>query len=658
MSHIKKLTDAIARVRPKAKAFDPNAHIEAQQVAFKTATAVEAKASKDKKEPKAKRFAFKIKLTLSGFLTLTVLTAVILPSAMAGFYAFQAQYRKALKDTWAIIFLEGENTGQRIAETLRRFDRDLDAGDGSGTKTPDFVFAVEKDQTTRALYGRGSLKTFTAKDLGLKSLIFKAPRNVIVTGGKTYLVKPADRKEVMALVHKEVPTGVYLVGWRMDFRKLMPDPALKTVSETTTYVSTTGGQLIYTNVPDLSALTLNDRPLVQKFIATNLSIGEIEFAGASGAGYYGFYYEVPGTNLTLFIETAKAQALRAMTEFAKKYALVMFFVTLGIGLILQFPLRRVTVPINELVYLSKEVARGNFAVKATSKGFGEVQALSSSFSTMAANLVQRENSIRNLMLEQQEKVRMERELSVAKSVQDNLLPNDPLPDASGLVLAAAYVPAAQVAGDWFTYDYNAATGETIVVIVDVSGHDMAASMFTAIIAGLFFEVRESHPERFPVIDFAMKAGRRIEGFGRGQWHATMQIARYVRGESKIELTNCGHTFPMVFSVTKVTERQSKVFRMPSTPVGQGRVFEGITKDVPFHVGDTLLMYTDGVTETREVGGRIYGQKRLFKIGSANAGRSVKQLVQLIHRDCLKFRGTLPTQDDLCLVALRIKDVDA
>jgi sigma-B regulation protein RsbU (phosphoserine phosphatase) len=307
------------------------------------------------------------------------------------------------------------------------------------------------------------------------------------------------------------------------------------------------------------------------------------------------------------------------------------------------------------VALSKEVAKGNFNVKTQAKGFGEVGTLSTSFSTMAVQLVHRENSIRQLMLEQQEKVRMERELSVAKSVQDNLLPKNPLPEDAGLALAAAYVPAAQVAGDWFTYDFDPRTGETVVVIVDVSGHDMAASMFTAIIAGIFYEVRETHPEKFPVEGFAVKAGRRISGFGGGQWHATMQIARFVKGEATIELTNCGHTFPMILSATKTTGRESKLVRLPSSPIGTSSAYQGITKTVPFLPGDTLLMYTDGVTETREPSGKVYGQKRLFKVGAASAARSVKQIVHLIHRDCLKFRGSLPTQDDLCLVALRVRD---
>jgi serine phosphatase RsbU (regulator of sigma subunit) len=224
-------------------------------------------------------------------------------------------------------------------------------------------------------------------------------------------------------------------------------------------------------------------------------------------------------------------------------------------------------------------------------------------------------------------------------------------------LAAAYVPAAQVAGDWFTYDYNETTGETIVVVVDVSGHDMASSMFTAIIAGLFYEVRESFPQRFPVEDFAIKAGRRIRGFGREQWHATMQIVRFVKGERKVEITNCGHTFPMTFGA-KDSGRDSKLIRLPSSPIGLGKAFDGVTKVIPLEPGDTLLLYTDGVTETRQPGGKVYGQKRLFKVGGANAGRSTKQLIHLIHRDCLKFRGSLPTQDDLCLVAIRLKEQDA
>jgi serine phosphatase RsbU (regulator of sigma subunit) len=416
------------------------------------------------------------------------------------------------------------------------------------------------------------------------------------------------------------------------------------------YLVNRGAQLLHTTDPGISERAVASRPLVQKYLHGQLGRGELEFEDGQGDAYYGFFFEIPATNVVLFRETSKANALAAVFQLAKRFSLVLALVLVVCVLLLQLPLRHITKPINELVVVANEVSKGNFDIKLKPQGFGELVTLTSGFAAMAANLVHRDRAIQTLMLEQAAKTRMERELAVAKGLQDNFFPRSMLTFDSGLVLTAAYYPAAQVAGDWFTYDYSPLSQETVIVIADVSGHDMAASMFTAILAGLFYEVRANSLGRFPMEEFGRKAGRLVRHFGTGKWHATLQVVSFLKDGAELEIMNCGHTFPLLIAAPD-SDRRSHPVRLPSSPVGLDSGFTAAIRKVPFAEGDVLLLYTDGVTETRRPDGRPFGEKRLFKTAVAGAGRSAFDLNNSVHQECERYRGHTANADDLCLIAL-------
>jgi phosphoserine phosphatase RsbU/P len=82
-----------------------------------------------------------------------------------------------------------------------------------------------------------------------------------------------------------------------------------------------------------------------------------------------------------------------------------------------------------------------------------------------------------------------------------------------------------------------------------------------------------------------------------------------------------------------------------------RPYEEIT--IPFKVGDTLLLYTDGITEARNQSGEMYGLERLRK-AIQKAPENVEALGKAVLTDVRRFAGDRPQNDDLTLVCFRCK----
>lgn len=590
------------------------------------------------------------KFSLRGYVTTMVVASVLLAATFAGYSAFSFQYEKSLKDAWAIMYLEGERLANSLSQELNRhpFKPGLNAEAAAvkSFRTPDAVMVWTDDKAAKSI--TGDLPPFTARDMGYRTIKFSESVTVLKIDGKVYVARRIPLSLVKKTAPKAMPQLRYIGLWKFSLDKWAESRGIDRFAENGLYIVTSGGTLLASLDPKVNQQSLRERALVNAFLSSQLSTADLSFNNSEGVASYGFFAEVDSTNLVLFRENTKTATIETVVASGKTFVFRMLALLCAAIVILQWPLRGITGPIRELVVLAREVSRGNFKVVPKKSGFGEIVSLSDTFASMAKNLVQRENAINELMKEQREKIRMEREFAVAKSVQDNFIPKAPLDPDSGLTLASLYVPAAQVAGDWFSFSYQSNARESIVVLADVSGHDMAASMFTAIIAGIFNDIRESHPDGFPTEEFCFRLNRTIFRFGRRKWHATMQLLKYVHMSGEATITNCGHTSPFVFR----TGMKPIPITLRSTPIGMEPEPNPCSKTIVFDKDTTLLMYTDGITETRKADRSVYGQKRLLRLGDSIKSRPVFDILQTIKRDQEAFAAGKSADDDICLLAMR------
>jgi sigma-B regulation protein RsbU (phosphoserine phosphatase) len=246
-------------------------------------------------------------------------------------------------------------------------------------------------------------------------------------------------------------------------------------------------------------------------------------------------------------------------------------------------------------------------------------------------------------LTSEEQRALERDLDLAAQVQRSLLPPTPL-RVDGWEAAYRYQPAGLASGDYIDL-VPLDSGELVFLIGDVSGKGVAASL---LMSHLHATVRSLITMKLPFEELMARANRIFYDSVCGGQYATLLCGRATPG-GLVELANAGHCPPIVV-------RGTSAFTLPPTSVPVG-----LFADPPFPttrltlgVGDALVLYTDGVTEMVDVGGREFGRDRLVTAASKADWGSVDGAVAGAVDDLHRFRGGAPRTDDLTLFALRRK----
>lgn len=592
--------------------------------------------------PKAPVAGWRERMNLSLVLSLSVGITVLVASLLAGFFALRVLYQNKMMDTWAIMFLELEHKGLILSDNLRDLLRTAGLPDGT----------LEIDTATQAVrvLSGGVSPHLQLSDLAIDAV---SPGDVwpMVT------VLELDGERFLATLTSSAgsdPQRVRVTLWRVKPSTFAGIFATEPTTGGSLYLVTREGRLIYTSSPEISGTNVAARPLVQKFIKSPLSQGQQEVTSDAGVALYGFFYEIPGSNVVMFYEVERDRIIATIYKISYQFLLILGGILATTLLLIQFPLRRITGPLREMALLAGRLGQGDFTVRIAREGFGELNILSRAFGTMTSNLLARDESIRRLLIEQGKKIRLEGELDIARNIQHNLLPTGKISKDSGLDLSAVYLPARECAGDWFSYTYNPHLQETIVVIVDVSGHGAGSSMFTSMIAGLFDQYRDLSSAPFPMAEFALKANRVLYRLGGQKWHATMMMLRFVAGTGKIQVLFAGHTPGILVPPADGARKSDNSVKIqkPSQPLGLAEEFPLVTDEYTFAKGSKILFFTDGLTEARNPYDKMWGTKPLREIFSHDRSHSAAQTVDVVINAWQGFRKGEAADDDACVVVMR------
>jgi sigma-B regulation protein RsbU (phosphoserine phosphatase) len=238
---------------------------------------------------------------------------------------------------------------------------------------------------------------------------------------------------------------------------------------------------------------------------------------------------------------------------------------------------------------------------------------------------------------------LEQDLELAAKLQRGLLPPQDL-QWSGWELRYHYEPAQMVSGDYCdVIRPENGTGELFFVLADVSGKGVAASMLMAQLHAMF---RSLVSAGLPLDQIVSLANRLFcESALTGQY-ATLVCGR-AGAQGEIEICNAGH--PPAFIVRK--DRVEKI-ESGGVPVGMfasGRYSFQKTRLAP---GDSLFLYSDGLTEARNSQQAEYGIDRASALLSKQKSDSARQLAATSLDDLRAFSGGAARTDDLTLMVLR------
>lgn len=238
---------------------------------------------------------------------------------------------------------------------------------------------------------------------------------------------------------------------------------------------------------------------------------------------------------------------------------------------------------------------------------------------------------------------LEQDLDLAADVQFQLLPPRHLVD-HGWEIAYQYEPRGAVSGDYCdVVRPSGDTGDLVFLLGDISGKGVAASM---LMAHLHASIRALVGLGLPLHQVVERANRIFCDSTMANHYATLVCGRLSQSGDG-EICNAGHCAPLLVRAGQVTRLESTgvpigIFCVNEYPVGRFRLAPG----------DSLVLYTDGVTEARNADDEEYGDDRLAALVGARAGDPPETLVRACLRDLAAFRGRTPRADDITVMVIR------
>jgi sigma-B regulation protein RsbU (phosphoserine phosphatase) len=249
-----------------------------------------------------------------------------------------------------------------------------------------------------------------------------------------------------------------------------------------------------------------------------------------------------------------------------------------------------------------------------------------------------------LYRETTEKQRMERELEVARRIQQMLLPKS-FPRIKGLETQAMNRPSEQIGGDYYDI-LHLSENRVGITIADVSGKGVPAAL---LMASLQSSLRaEAGPDRSPS-EIIKTLNRAVCQQTSGETFVTIFYGLLDLEQHTLHYCNAGQSPPFIVG------NNGRVRRLDITHLVIGVDSEAFYEDTTLDLeeGDLLFLYTDGITEEPGTNDHLYGEERLISHLLESRGTPLPEVLDAIHNDVVDFGSGKPN-DDLTALALKIK----
>jgi len=242
-----------------------------------------------------------------------------------------------------------------------------------------------------------------------------------------------------------------------------------------------------------------------------------------------------------------------------------------------------------------------------------------------------------------EKERLERELELARELQQSILPQE-FPSLPGFNCAACSRPARRVGGDFYDV-IPLGKGRVGLVMADVSDKGLAAALYMALARSLIHaEAKHSSSPR----QVLLKTHKLLLEMGEADMFVTVFYGVLDPTEGTFRYARAGHDRPLLYS--------------PSTGecrflTAEGRLL-GLVEEVRLEEvevnlgpGDLLVLYTDGITDANSPAGEFFGVERLRETVFAADGLNAQGLCDLIFEQVDRFQAEAVQHDDMALLVV-------
>jgi sigma-B regulation protein RsbU (phosphoserine phosphatase) len=238
--------------------------------------------------------------------------------------------------------------------------------------------------------------------------------------------------------------------------------------------------------------------------------------------------------------------------------------------------------------------------------------------------------------------RLDRELKFAREIQYSLIP-DKFPELPGMTFWAEFRPARILGGD--LYDFFPYEEHSVAVAIgDVSGKGAPAALYAALASGILrtrASRKYSPAEMLRLVNLSLRQ-RAIEGR-----FMSLCYAVYDARKRELKFANSGAPPPILCK-----QGETEVLSVTGFPLGMFDKAEYQEVTIQLDPGDTLVFYTDGLSEARDLRGEEFGTERLAAAVEKNSTAAVKKLIEKIFGEIEKFTLDNRKYDDQTIVALK------
>ncbi|MCA8958370.1 MAG: PP2C family protein-serine/threonine phosphatase [Planctomycetes bacterium] len=237
------------------------------------------------------------------------------------------------------------------------------------------------------------------------------------------------------------------------------------------------------------------------------------------------------------------------------------------------------------------------------------------------------------------------EMRMAQTVQQQILPAHP-PSVEGFDIAGRCLISGAVGGDYFDF-LKLPDGRTLVVVADVSGHNLASGLLM-VSARTSLRVNADTNDR-PGVVFDRLARSLYQDLTRTERFITAVGVAVAPSGRQLELVNAGHNPTMVFRArTGAIEEISSA----DTVLGFVPEPEHTVVSVELEAGDVVLLYTDGVTEAVDEHGEMFEEERLRRVLRENASATAEQILAAVFGAVADFADKTDKGDDVTAVVIK------
>ena len=257
-----------------------------------------------------------------------------------------------------------------------------------------------------------------------------------------------------------------------------------------------------------------------------------------------------------------------------------------------------------------------------------------------AGLAVENGAMHETLIKQRE---LDREMQIAAQVQLSFLPSAP-PKVPGYEFADHYVAAQSIGGDYFDF-IHLPDGRIALIIGDVAGKGIPAAL---LMARLHASIRYHLFNALSANGALNSLNFEMASSEMGYRFVTLSIAVLDPTCHEIQLASAGHLPPIV---RRGNEAEFIGHRQSGLPLGvlAEQKYESLA--IPLHPGDSIVFYTDGVTEAMNSRSELFAKERVRQV-IENGPESVIELIPALIDSVEAFSENLPQRDDICVIALR------